>query len=180
MKLFLSMLLLLAVSSFGAQPSYTVFRGSGGITVTTNPPNGLIIIDGSGVTTGTNAAAPPFGSIQFNSNGVMRGNINFQFTNNGVRLGLNGAVLTNILSTTATLDFPQLEFGGAADLPVTLAGVSDGDVCEVSAVVASIGPVNVVYTAFASNNTVYVRCASYAVGQNPASGTFRVVAKKFQ
>lgn len=91
---------------------------------------------------------------------------------------LNGTHAT--LTTTATLDFPQLEFGGATDLPVTLTGVADGDVCEVAPPVASIGPVNVIYTAFASNNTVYVRCASYATAQDPASGVFRVVAKKFQ
>lgn len=89
MKLFIALLLLVAISSFGAQPSYTVFRGTGGIAVTTNPPTGLIVIDGSGVFTssGTNA------TIAVSTNGVLIAaastNINFTPGNNMVLKGTN-------------------------------------------------------------------------------------------
>lgn len=69
--------LLTATICFGANPSYTVFRGTGGIDITTNPPTGLIIIDGSGIFTssGTNA------TIAVSTNGVLVAvastNINF-------------------------------------------------------------------------------------------------------
>lgn len=35
-----------------AVPDYKAFRGTGGITITSNPPNGTIVIDGSGITAG--------------------------------------------------------------------------------------------------------------------------------
>lgn len=56
MKFFaaLSVLLLVVASAFGANPSYQAFKGANGIVITTNPPNGDIIIDGSGISAGTN------------------------------------------------------------------------------------------------------------------------------
>jgi hypothetical protein len=50
--------LLAAVSAFGAVPDYKAFRGIGGITVVSNPPNGTIVIDGSGISAG---ALPSYG-----------------------------------------------------------------------------------------------------------------------
>lgn len=41
--------LLLTFSAGAASPDYKSFRGTGGITVTTNPPTGTVVIDGSGV-----------------------------------------------------------------------------------------------------------------------------------
>lgn len=54
MKKFLSSIAtcLVAVSAFAANPSYQNFKGIGGITVTTNPPNGDVTIDGSGISAG--------------------------------------------------------------------------------------------------------------------------------
>lgn len=88
MKLLTALFLLLAVSSFGAVPSYDKFIGAGGITVTKNPPNGTIVIDGSGVvSSGTNS------SMQVSTNNVasstMASNINFTAGNNTVLKGTN-------------------------------------------------------------------------------------------
>lgn len=68
---------LFAMSATAAVPAYTSFRGTGGILVTSNPPIGTIVIDGSGVFTssGTNA------TISVSTNGVLVAvastNINF-------------------------------------------------------------------------------------------------------
>lgn len=172
---------------FGAQGT--------GLANITGATNGVLTLYDGTVSTfnrlnfgGTGAEAPSLGRtngdlVVFGANGLFGGgNTNRLLIYGGLTVGppTTTTTITNILSTTATLNFPQLEFGGSTDLPVTLTGAADGDVCEVSAPVASIGPFNVIYTAFASNNTVYVRCASYAVAQDPASGVFRVVAKKFK
>lgn len=88
MKTLIALFLLLAISSFGANPDYKVFRGAGGITVTTNPPTGTIIIDGSGVVaSGTNS------SIGASTNGTavsgMASNVNYTAGNNMVLRGTN-------------------------------------------------------------------------------------------
>lgn len=101
MKFLTAFLLLFAVSAFAANPAYTSFRGSGGITVVTNPPNGTIVIDGSGVTTGTNAAAPPFSSVQFNSNGVMRGSQRLVYDSTNGNLKVDGSVTATNFQSTA-------------------------------------------------------------------------------
>lgn len=123
MKFLLSLFLLIAVveKSNAAAVSYTVFRGSGGITIVSNPPTGTIVIDGSGVSTGTNAAAPPFSSVQFNSNGVMRGSSGFVYTNGFVGIGTNapGSPLhvrpvtsgANYLRVDDTNGTPRLQVG---------------------------------------------------------------------
>lgn len=41
-----------AFAAFAANPSYQAFKGVGGITVTTNPPQGDVTIDGSGISAG--------------------------------------------------------------------------------------------------------------------------------
>jgi len=45
-------LALTAASAFGAVPDYKAFRGTGGITIVSNPPNGTIVIDGSAISAG--------------------------------------------------------------------------------------------------------------------------------
>lgn len=85
--------LLTALSSFGANPSYTVFRGSGGISIVSNPPTGLIVFDGSGIFTssGTNA------TIAISTNGVL---VMVAATNVNFVMGTNMLLtVTNIGST---------------------------------------------------------------------------------
>lgn len=96
MKFLTALFLSLALTSFGAVPDYRVFRGSGGILVTTNPPTGLIVIDGSGVFTssGTNA------TISTSTNGVLVAvastNINFIRGTNVVLTATNIGSVTHI------------------------------------------------------------------------------------
>jgi hypothetical protein len=53
MKTLLALACLFLVTTLNAAvPDYKVFRGAGGITVTSNPPNGTIVIDGSGISAG--------------------------------------------------------------------------------------------------------------------------------
>lgn len=47
-----SLLVLFAFAASGATPDYKKFYGTGGIVVTTNPPNGNVTIDGSGISAG--------------------------------------------------------------------------------------------------------------------------------
>jgi len=49
MKFLTSLLLLVATTCFGAVPDYKAFRGTGGITIVSNPPTGSIVIDGSAI-----------------------------------------------------------------------------------------------------------------------------------
>lgn len=52
----------LAFSAGAASPDYKSFRGTGGISVTTNPPTGTVVIDGSGVSGSSNFVTAAFGS----------------------------------------------------------------------------------------------------------------------
>jgi hypothetical protein len=71
--------LIAASSTFavhGANPAYTSFRGSGGITIVSNPPQGTIVIDGSAIS-GTPGGANY--SMQWNSNSMFAGDTNLQY-----------------------------------------------------------------------------------------------------
>lgn len=66
MKSIIAIVALIAtcVGAFSASPDYKAFRGTGGILVTTNPPSGTVVIDGSGIVgsggSGTNFANGTF------------------------------------------------------------------------------------------------------------------------
>ena len=98
---------------------------------------------------------------------------------NGFRAGLNGVALTNILSGSATLDFPSTTLGAVSDLPITVTGAASGDVVEVGVPQGSATGITGSYSGFASNNTVYVRFTSTLAGSDPASGVFKVLIFKF-
>jgi len=69
MRSFLTFLCtLLCVTAFGANPSYTAFIGTNGITITSNPPQGRVIIDGRDLTNGL-AFTP---HVFTNDNGTLR------------------------------------------------------------------------------------------------------------
>lgn len=86
MKPLFAILLCCVVSTFGAVPSYDKFFGTGGIIVTTNPPNGTVVIDGSSVV-GSGAGI----RISTNATTVTAAatNINFTPGNNAVLKGTN-------------------------------------------------------------------------------------------
>lgn len=79
--------MLLATAVTAAVPDYKAFRGTGGITIVSNPPNGTIVIDGSGISAG---ALPTYGI----TNNYAVGNT---FTNLGtLRQSGNAVFLGNI------------------------------------------------------------------------------------
>ena len=74
----------------------------------------------------------------------------------GLRIGPSGSMLTNLLSATATLDFPSTTAQSETNLTVTLAGAAAGDVVAIGVPTASL-TVGTSYTGWASNGVVYVR-----------------------
>lgn len=82
-----------------------------------------------------------------------------------------------ILTSTATLDFPNTAAGAASDLTITVNGAVDGNPVIIGAPNGSVSATdNVVYFGWISAaNTVTVRFANcnLITAVNPASGTFR-------
>lgn len=94
-------------------------------------------------------------------------------------LGPSGASLTNILTGSATLDFPNSALNAVTDLPITVTGAASGDCVLVGVPQPSATGIVGTFSGFASNNTVFVRFDSSAINQDPASGTFKVTVIKF-
>lgn len=70
--------LALALAAGAAVPDYRAFRGSGGITIVSNPPTGTIVIDGSAIS----GSAVPGGStfsVQYQGTNNFSGDTNFQY-----------------------------------------------------------------------------------------------------
>ncbi len=90
------------------------------------------------------------------------------------------AVLTNVLTGTAALDF--LSCGAQSDTNLTIAvtGAATGDTVELSVPIGVILP-GVSYTGWASNDVVYVRLLNAsAAAKDPPSATFRAVVRKWK
>ena len=86
-------------------------------------------------------------------------------------LGLSG--ITNVLSTTAVLDFPNTAAHDSALLTVTLTGVGDTD----TIIVAPSSWFGHVGAYKSAANTVTVEFNNHkATAQNPAARTFRITA----
>jgi hypothetical protein len=104
----------------------------------------------------------------------------WQFDTSGLRVGSsNTLAITNIYTASATLDFASQSVGGLEDLPITVNGAASGDVVQVSPPQGSATGIIGTFSGYASNNTVYVRFISNAAIQNPASGIYKVIVKKF-
>lgn len=96
--------LLLAFSAGAASPDYKSFRGIGGIAVTTNPPTGTVVIDGSGIAGGPSTNYPPYTVPITGTNFVVDwralGPTNTVIITN---FGLHGLIQTNIVNTKERL-----------------------------------------------------------------------------
>ncbi len=124
--------------------------------------------------TGTNGFSS--GATALPSGAILASNLTLL---GAVKLGPSGGVITNILSASATLDFPSTTVGAVSDLPITVTGAADGDAVQVGAPQGSCTGIIGSYSGFASNNTVFVRFTSTGTAQDPASGTFKVIVTKF-
>jgi hypothetical protein len=92
-----------------------------------------------------------------------------------------GAVVQNILSATATLDFASIAASSFQDLTITVTGAVSGDTVIVNPIAGSATN-DVVYTGWVSaSNTVTIRAsnASSTTARDPASGTFRATVIRF-
>jgi hypothetical protein len=88
------------------------------------------------------------------------------------------ATLSKVLTGTASLDF-DLTALTTQDLTITVTGAAVGD-CVVLGVPNGSVTTTVTYSAWVSaTNTVTVRADTLAVGENPASGTFRATVIQF-
>lgn len=95
--------------------------------------------------------------------------------NKGIYLG--GQQINKVLRASASLNF-DLTAVTIQDLNVTATGAADGDEVFVGAPNGSV-TTTVQYTGWVSAaNTVTVRARTAAAGENPASGTFKVVVFK--
>ena len=92
------------------------------------------------------------------------------------RLGTSGAVITNHLSNTATLNFPSIGANTCGALNIAVTGAAVNDVVALGVPSTAVtGLVSIVYWAYVSaSSNVNVRACNLAnVSVNPGSGTFR-------
>jgi hypothetical protein len=123
------------------------------------------------------------GQVQFNN--FADSQQNMAITDAGVvnaRAGMivssGSATILKVLTATAALNF-DLTAVVVQDLTITVTGAADGD-CVVLGVPNASITATVQYTGWVSAaNTVTVRARTAAVGENPASGTFRATVIQF-
>ena len=85
------------------------------------------------------------------------------------------------ITAVATLDFPNTAAGACSDLTVDAPGVKDGDVVSLGVPAGSV-PANGSFFGWVSaDDVVTIRYTnnSAATAYNPASGDFRIVARRF-
>jgi hypothetical protein len=104
------------------------------------------------------------------------------FWTNSAGVYLNTTVVTNVLTGSATLDFPNTANWTNADLSITVTGALPGDPCYVGVPGGSVPP-NGHYSWWTTNDAVQVRFhntgTNGAIARDPASGTFKAVVWKF-
>lgn len=110
----LALLFAFCLPAIAATPSYKAFIGAGGITVTSNPPNGTIVIDGTAISAG---ALPDY-AITNEQAGVTFTN-KADLRQEGDVVGISGDFWT--LPNITLLSGNVFEFGGDA-APTTGAG----------------------------------------------------------
>lgn len=87
------------------------------------------------------------------------------------------------ISTTATLDFPNLVAGASADLAVSVQGVLANDLQAVVSIGLPAGlTAGLVFQGWVSaDDVVTVRCTNASTGAiNPASANFRVEVRRYE
>jgi hypothetical protein len=91
-----------------------------------------------------------------------------------------GAAMQQILSATATLDFPSTGAGGSSDLTVTVTGAAVGDCVWLGVPNGSVPAGGTFFGWVSASDTVSVRFANNSGGAlDPSSGTFRVSVARF-
>jgi hypothetical protein len=158
---------------FGAVTNRTTVRNKGGVT------NDVQVVNVGPVenrSTVTNTGA-------INNAGAVT-NWNSQNTINGsVIVGPSGGAITNILTSSANLDFPSTAPTKTSDLNISVTGLLSTDTNAIVSIgVPSICWItNTFYTAFPSNGAVWVRFHNLDTNtsQNPGPAVFKVLVTKF-
>lgn len=101
-------------------------------------------------------------------------------SNGSLTIGPSGGTITNMLTGSANLDFPSTGPVKTSDLAITVTGCGTNDVVQI-AVPAVCEITNTFYTAFPSNNTVWVRFHNLDTNtsQNPGPGVFKALVTRF-
>lgn len=97
-----------------------------------------------------------------------------------LRIG-GGTVVTNILSATATLDFPSIAANSVADLTMTVTNAQVGDTVAIGVPNGSMLADLSFFGWVSAANTVTIRATnnSSTTARDPASGTFRATVIRF-
>jgi hypothetical protein len=87
----------------------------------------------------------------------------------------SGALVSSILTGSATLDFPSIAAVSQADLTITVTGAAVGS--EVALALPAAPAAGIIFNAFVSaTNTVTVRASNItAAAVDPASATYSVI-----
>ncbi|MBI3503152.1 MAG: hypothetical protein HY063_15300 [Bacteroidetes bacterium] len=162
--------------SLGGTGAQTISIGNGAAAKTVNL--------GSLNTTSTTTILSGSGAVNINASNNQPTNINTGTSTGVVNLGNStglggitvggGAVIKQILSATASLNFPATGNGASNTLTMTVAGAADGDPVFVG-VPNSMNFINAAYSAWVSAaNTVTVQFSNFGGGnKNPGIGTVR-------
>lgn len=134
---------------------------------------------------GTNASSYATIAADDNATGILVNTNQLIFTNSvlnlplgGVQVGPSGAIVTNVLSASASLNFPDTLTLTSSDLPITVTGCTTNDTVQLGAPfqAASNGGS---YSCFTSNNAVWIRFANNTAGSiNPDEAVFRATVTK--
>ncbi len=121
LKFLIPILWLIAYSAFGAVPEYKSFFGTGGIVISSNPPTGAIIIDGSGISGGVSAATAT--NIVTSKLGSSTNALGYGFTNtaSGATLFVDSVFGVNATAVRGDASKPYAGVSNA------LAAVQNGD-----------------------------------------------------
>lgn len=150
-----------------------------GTTINGAPSNDFTITNAVSTGTGTSTGSIIFATYGTNgASGTAIGTLTerARISSSGLSIGSTTAI-AGMPSSVATLDF-DLTALTTQDLTVTVTGAAVGDVALPGVPVGSVTTTSA-YTAFVSaTNTVTIRCTTLAVGENPASGSFRATVIK--
>jgi hypothetical protein len=95
-------------------------------------------------------------------------------------VGPSGGTITNVLATSANLDFPSTLGQTHSDLSIAFTGVGTNDIVSIGVPVNAMQVAGCVYMGYPSNNTVWIRFLnSGVVAKDPGPGVFKVLVTKF-
>lgn len=129
------------------------------------------------VSVGSGGVSVPIKFVQYDGATTIALQIN---SSHQLIIGPSGSPITQVLTGSATLDFPSTSAQLSADLTITVTGAAVNDPVALGVPNGSV-LANCDFTAWVSaTNTVTVRLNNYsAIAKDPPSGTFKVVVTQF-